>query len=532
MQPGHEWGRLHHMLRASGLSIVTAVCFVAVFALPVHVAPCGTQASHYALVRAFADGTARIDRDQWFTCDKALFEGHYYSVKAPGLAAASLPMYLFLDGTGLLPDDMRWAIWLLSLTTLVPAALLLVYLVGRTAERLLPGSGRLTAIALGTGTLVLPFGSLWFGHVPAATLAFAAFVVAFRPDGQLSHRRALAAGLLAGSSVLFEYPAALVSAALLIYVTVGHNTRAALRFAAGAALPAACLLAYNRWAFGSATHFSYRYALPLRTDSSGAVIGENDEGFFGITWPSPHALGEILFTARGLVTLTPICVLAAAGIVLLYRHARKEAVFLGGVAAAFLVYNAGYTLNSAGPFGGDTPGPRFLIAMLPFLLLPLGFAARAAPGATAALLLASGSAMTLVTATSPMLGGGEESRWLKELRSGTFVDTIVNAIGGSGWVAILPFVVAVFVLLAIGAQDALRRTRRPLYAGFGAATAAVAWLLALEGSHLAYVDHDLTTALIAYAIAATMAGATLAAARQARLGDADESAAEAAPHRL
>ena len=521
MPGGRDVHPLEHairILRPGLLSVVVAVCFVLVFAVPVHIAPCGTQTSHYALVRSLADGTASIDRYESITCDKALFGGHFYSVKAPGLAVASLPAYLLLDHTGLRPEDMRWAIWLLSLTTLVPAALLLVYLVGRTAESIAPGWGRFTAIALGAGTLILPFGSLWFAHVPAAALAFAAFVVVRRTDERLSSARALAAGLLAGSTVLFEYPLALVAAALLLYVGICHGLRAGLRFVAGSALPAACLLAYNQWAFGSFRHFSYQYALPLRTTSSGEVVGENDVGFFGITWPSADALAEILFTPRGLVTLSPICVLGAAGIVLLYRRARRQAVLLGGLVATFLVYNAGYTLNTAGPFGGDTPGPRFLIAILPFLLVPLGLAARAAPGVSAALLVASVSAMALVTATSPLLGGGEEERWMRELRSGTFVKTFASGGESSGWLTILPFAVPLAILLAIGLRDALQAARaRPAYAAFGAATAAIAWLLVLEASKLVYRDDNRPAALIAYVLAAVVATAALVAAREARL---------------
>lgn len=520
----HVLGRDFRIQRPRSLSVVAAVCFVLVFAVPVHVVPCGTQTSHYALVRSLAAGTASIDRYEWITCDKAFFRGHYYSVKAPGLAVASLPTYLLLDHTGLLPDDTRWAIWLLSLTTLVPAALLLVYLVGRTAESIAPGWGRFTAIALGAGTLILPFGSLWFAHVPAAALAFAAFAVVRGAGEKLSNARALAAGVLAGSTVLFEYPLALVAVVLLLYVGICHGFRAGLRFAVGSALPAACLLVYNRWAFGSILHFSYEYALPLHTTSSGKVVGENDVGFFGITWPSGHALAEILLSPRGLVTLSPICVVGAAGIVMLYRRARREAVLLGALVAAFLVYNAGYTLNTAGPFGGDTPGPRFLIAILPFLLISAGLATRASPGASAALLAASVSAMALVTATTPMLGGGEEERWMRELRSGTFVKTVASSGESSSWLAILPFAVPLFILLAIGVCDALRATRaHRAYAAFSAATAAIAWLLVLEAGHFFYRDENRGAALIAYVLAVVVATAALVAAREARLGGLPES---------
>ena len=498
-------------------SAVVALCFVLAFAAPVHVAPCGTQASHYALVRSLASGTARIDRDAWFTCDKAFFRGHYYSVKPPGLAVASLPTYLLLDHTGLLPNDMRWAIWLLSLTTLVPAALLLVYLVGRTAEAIAPGWGRFTAIALGAGTLVLPFGSLWFAHVPAALLAFAAFVIVRRRDDTLSNVHAFAAGLLAGSAVLFEYPLALVAAALLLYAGICRDLGTTVRFLAGAAVPIAGLLLYNRWAFGSILHFSYKYALPLHTTHSGKVVGENDRGFFGITWPSGHALAEILFSPRGLVTLSPICVVGAVAIVLLYRHARAEAVLLGALVAAFLIYNAGYTLNTAGPFGGDTPGPRFLIAIVPFLLVAAGLVARAAPGATAALLVGSVSAMALVTATTPLLGEGEEERWTRELRSGTFVKTFASDGDSSNWITILPFAVPLAVLLLIAVVDALRAARaRPRAAAFSAATAATAWLLVLEAGHFLYRSDNQPAAVDAYVLAGAVAVVGVVAARRAR----------------
>ena len=45
------------------------------------------QHANYAQVRALADGQAEIDRWHWETKDKAWIDGHFYSVKAPGLAA-------------------------------------------------------------------------------------------------------------------------------------------------------------------------------------------------------------------------------------------------------------------------------------------------------------------------------------------------------------------------------------------------------------------------------------------------------------
>lgn len=99
-----------------------------------------TQTSQLALTRALATGTARIDRWQQSTCDKAWFRGHYYSVKAPGLATAAVPVYLFLRETHLLPATDRTTIWLLALFTVLPAALLLVFSTARAAEFVEPAA--------------------------------------------------------------------------------------------------------------------------------------------------------------------------------------------------------------------------------------------------------------------------------------------------------------------------------------------------------------------------------------------------------
>src|SRR5690348_8640422 len=72
------------------------------------------QHAHYALVRALSHNTAIIDADRDTTGDVSYTEGHYYSVKAPGLATISLPTYLVAHAidAGL---SSRTMIWLLNL---------------------------------------------------------------------------------------------------------------------------------------------------------------------------------------------------------------------------------------------------------------------------------------------------------------------------------------------------------------------------------------------------------------------------------
>jgi hypothetical protein len=502
--------------RAAALGL--ALCFAFVLAMPVQETGC-TQTSHLALTRALSHGTGRIDRWQKTTCDKAWFHGHFYSVKAPALAAAALPAYLVLRSVHVLPKSDTTLVWILNIFTVVPALLLLVWVIARVAESVEPGSSRLVAVALGLGSLAFPFGTLWFGHVPAALFGFSAFaVLLWARTASLDRRADVAAGVLAGAAVLFEYPLALLALVLVVYAGLSRGLRGALAYLAGAAIPAAALLAYNAWAFGSIMHFSYQDAVKITGQTGHDVIGANAQGFFGITWPSPHALAALLISPRGLLTITPIFLIGALGVVALRRRAPLEAAVVAVVVFAFLLYNAGYTANVGGPFGGDSPGPRFLIAVMPFLLFPLGIAARSSPGATAALLGVSVATMVLATATVPMVGEGETHRWLDGLRNGDFTHTVVTLLGGGGWAAILPFALVALGIGAFGVRRALSSAALTGHTAFEAASAFVAWCLVLVASSRIFEADRRATGSVALGLACVAAAAGVLSWRSRREG--------------
>src|SRR5438477_12050288 len=65
------------------------------------------QGSNYALGRALADGTAKVDRYAWQTDDLSYFHGHYYSVRAPGLSFVELPVFEVARAAGV-PTQGKW----------------------------------------------------------------------------------------------------------------------------------------------------------------------------------------------------------------------------------------------------------------------------------------------------------------------------------------------------------------------------------------------------------------------------------------
>jgi hypothetical protein len=457
------------------------------------------QSAFYAQSRALADGGTQIDRWQWETQDKAWVDGHFYSVKAPGLAALTAPAYLALDAFGaqsLARDAVanaretehpRWTlaagtqapfpefgysterahetwrdiaagapmVWALTLIGSVVPAVLLLLLVRWVAERIEPGYGTAAAITLGLGTIVMTFASEYLSHVVAALSGFAAFALLFR-EREGPERLALvaAAGLLAGLAVTFEYPLGLVGAVLFFYALARHRSAArGAAYVAGAVAGAIPALAYNAWSLGSPLRFAYGDAVARQGTTGHAELGLNDAGFFGITVPRPESAFDLLVASRGLLTLTPVIAMAVVGLVLMHRRGRvTEARVIGAIAGLYFVYNAGYWLT----FGGGTPGPRFLIPALPFVALGLATAYRRLPALTLALAVPSALFMVAAALTFPLIGDNGTWIWVERVHLGSFEHTLLTALGvRDAWLAVAP------VLLAVAAAIALTVTATP-----------------------------------------------------------------------
>jgi hypothetical protein len=558
--------------RRRGLLGLLAIACVTLAAAPVMQASGWAQVSNFALVRALSNGTAKIDPYHWETKDESWYRGHYYSVKSPLLPAMTLPVYDALKANGgarwaydtalharenhswrwrpsALPGDLYGRnrirtyhvrgrveaatplVWVLGLFGCVLPAFGLMLLVRRLGDRLEPGYGVAAAVTLGLCTMVLPFSTLYFSHVLAALLGFAAFALLWRErDAAPRGRFALVAvaGLLAGLAFATEYPLALAAAVLGVYAILGHGSRVrrGLVYGAGALVGALPLFAYNLWAFGSITHLSYANAVKQQGVSGHDLLGSNAGGFFGVGVPDPKVTLDLLLSAKGLFTLAPVLVMGVVGTVLLHRRGRRaEAWVIGGLAVAYLLYNSGYWL----PFGGGTPGPRFLMPIVPFLALPLALAYRRFPLTTFALAVPSALFMLSATLTFPMIGDDFVGFWAQLIQASNFEPTFFTSLGaGHGWEGIAP----VLVLAALAAGLAVTAVRPHVVgdvrraalavAGWGIAAACVPWLL---GGQSAVGGDSGAAALIAVFTAAAFVPVALVAAVRAPRGRAKEASA-------
>jgi hypothetical protein len=455
------------------------------------------QLGHYAEVRALADGRKDIDPWHWETGDVAYIDGHYYSVKSPGLAGLSTLPYMALEELGGLDvsaeaaanaagaSSPRWIpdqeppfaqygydadraqvmqeriedatplVWFLTLLVAVIPSVLLLLGVRAIADRMEPGFGTIAAVTLGLCTILAVFAAEFFSHAISTALAFAAFAVLMRERaGPPRPLLVAAAGALAGLAVTFEVQTGLVGVVLFGYAIARTEwIRRGAAYAAGAFCGALPHLIFNWWMLGSPFTMAYGDAVAEIGTTGHAEIGLNDDGFFGITLPAIHGFGEVLVGGRGLLVLTPVLAMAVVGVFLMYRRGRHaEALTIGGVALAYLVYNAAYWQ----PLGGGTPGPRFMTPVLPFLALGLAFAYRHRPATTLALAIPSLLWMLVAAITYPLLGYEGSAEWLERLVDGEIEHTVLAVLGvQSNWIGIAP------VLLAVGAAAAFAAIATP-----------------------------------------------------------------------
>lgn len=458
-------------------SDVLLACVVALIVVPVLQPLMAQQASRYALTAALVDGGTVVidDYEHLVSVDVARRDGHLYSDKAPGQPALAAPAYALYRALGGAPAVRASGLadkglWVVSLVSAALPAVALAVLMRRFALRVVPDRATEAALALATGTMLLPFATVLFSHVASALCALGAYLLAIPSVATGARRlraRLLAAGLVAGIGVTIEYTAAVL--VLVIGAAVLHRHRlGAAWFAAGGVLPAVLLGVYHTVAFGGPLEVSYRYSR----------FTEHQSGLVGVRLPRPGTTATILFAERGLFVLTPIVLVGVLGLgVLLVRHlragrdtdeardpagsrdtggsgeatgrstARMDLVVSAVVFGVLVAINGGWS----NPWAGASPGPRYVTPGLPFLVAGVAHAWRRLPVPCIAAAAASTFAMGIGTFTLPLAQPTEPSallHWIDRAASGRWADTILTEVMGP-WGILPPLVLAAVVAVVL-----------------------------------------------------------------------------------
>ena len=383
----------------------------------------------FAAISLVEDHDATIDDYAALTIDKAQFGGHTYMDKAPGMTLMAVPIVAAVNaftGTdarqerrlipvlgagGLMRPRVRLAAALTSaLFTAIAATMLFGVTIELTGSA---GAGLFAALAYAFGTPIWGWSTTIFGHAAAAALLLIATIAVWR--GTYEERpgggQALIAGLALGWAIVVEYQAALSGVAIGLWALwrlwrypAATRTRPIAIAAAGALVALVPLAVYNWIAFGTLFKLGYE-----------GVVGfaGMHQGLFGLTYPKPEIVGQILAGAeKGLIWVAPILVVAPIGLGLMIarRATRDLGIVAAAVAVIVVLINASYVYWD----GGSSTGPRLSVPAIGFLALGLGplwmWCRHVALRAGLAVLLAFSMALNLIIAavdiTSP-----EYIRW-------------------------------------------------------------------------------------------------------------------------
>jgi hypothetical protein len=259
------------------------------------------------------------------------------------------------------------------------------------------------------------------------------------------------AGALAGLAVLSEYSVMLITALLFIYAaTFVRPKRWLMLYILGGTPAAALLLVYNWYTLDSSFSFAYSYV-----SEGNSAFAEMTQGLFGITQPRWSSFIEITLGPHGLLIQSPFLWLLPLGVWEMSRTPqwRRECALCACVGLAFIAWNSGYYL----PMGGRTPGARFLVPSLPFLMVPLVFLTRLprpdALWTKSVLLLAGAWSMSLyflICATDPQppdtLTNSVLEYWLERAAREDWIPNLGMVVFGLRGIESLALLVIVLVI--------------------------------------------------------------------------------------
>ena len=313
-------------------------------------------------------------------------DGRLYAQYGPACSVAALP--LFLVGHGLARaarlgpertvqiEEAAVALFNPLVVALTAVVLALAALALGVGPRWAVGGGLLGAFGTGLFVQMKDFNS----EPLTALLFLGAVYVLLRQRGRVTGGGLALGGALAGAAILARPANALGAAILgiagLVAAAEPHplppplagegvaegnsegSDREGMAWNSGAGR-AACLLAPLLVGVGLYAWYNWaRFGHPL------------DTGYLPVTFDYPLLRGawlQLVSAERGLIWYDPLVLLAPAGLALLWRRGeRGVAALIGALAVGYVLL---YSLYAQSPIGGHSMGQRFLLIVVPLLVL-------------------------------------------------------------------------------------------------------------------------------------------------------------------
>jgi hypothetical protein len=302
------------------------------------------------------------------TVDDFNYSGNYYSALAPGASVLSLPFvglgFTLDGGFSLFGNAMLLSELFVALCNAIAAYLVFklasMYFTERTSA--------FVAFAYAFSTVSWPFATYFFESDVSAMLDVLAVYLSIRMarSGSSGLADAVPCGAALGTALTVDYLNGILVPIVSVFLLYTFRKRLAgfakgfVGFLAGPVVGVVLLGLYDQAAFGN----------PFLTTEQAY---QHTSSLFG-SFSNPLLSGlylDLFSPLRGVFVYCPILILGALGfdLMLRRRETASEGLLLAACFVGFLIpyamwYNA---------IGGEAFGQRFLIPVIPFLLLPSGF---------------------------------------------------------------------------------------------------------------------------------------------------------------
>ena len=342
-----------------------------------HGAGWNSEARMAQIYSVVEEGTFEISRFSEQTRDIAVIDGRIYPNKSPGSSLIGIPVYFILyhlqKMAGFSPENDPWIIlsdaYIIKVITndLLAAWAGVLFFRMMILTGFVPRLAFLIALTLCLGTQVLPYSSVYMGHIQAFSFYVIGlyYLFPFMLRKELSSGDFFRGGLFLGISGMMDYFVFFLLVVWCLFVLISKTERNnKFFFLTGIAIPILILMLYHTCCFGGPFEIPMKYNLSIFQYRREDLWLNSFQPFNFIV-----AKELLIGPCYGLFTYNPVLWAGVAGLfcMIFMKEYRGFAVMsliqffvLSAVVSCFI-----------GWWGGHSVGPRYLIPLIPVLIFGL-----------------------------------------------------------------------------------------------------------------------------------------------------------------
>ncbi len=311
-------------------------------------------------------------------CDYSYYNGNFYSGFAPGTTFLIVPFYIifkpifnFIPNLLNIPQAQLNTV-IISIISIVflfsILSVLISVLIYNFLEDIIKSSKKrlLIVFTFAFGTLFFTYSVGFYPRILSAFFLFCSFFLLYQYKKDNRNVLLFISGLFGGYAVTIDFPQIISLFLLFLYLLTLKRDRKIILFIVGIMIPLSFLMLYNITVYDSIIPSSYQYRVHEITPS----YSTNPNGItYGI--PKFETIFMYLFSLKyGLFVYMPILFLSFYGVYLGFRKKefRNESILFLLIFLLQLIFYSSFSGRSPCTFG-----LRYLLPIIPFIIIPLSF---------------------------------------------------------------------------------------------------------------------------------------------------------------